>query len=249
MRCTTQRCHAAPGNTSSMARRRPSWASDVTQRTPPDPALAQRAQEGGPARVRLGVDGVEAEQPAVAVGSRADGRDERARRHMSAVPALDVGGVHPNIGKGHVGQIAALQVGHDFVQRPADAGYLGRAHAVHPQGRGHPPRLPRGHAVGHHLGHRRDHRPVGPRVAHEQVLREVAAAAQLGDAKVYGADAGGERALAVAVSLVAVGAGVLGLRVHDLVDERLGHYPNQLLDVDHAVVESGNLGHGGRAVL
>ena len=41
---------------------------------------------------------------------------------------------------------------------------------------------------------------------------------------------------------VAVGAGVVGLGVHDLVDERLGHEPDELPDVDHAVVESGNLG-------
>lgn len=61
-------------------------------------------------------------------------------------------------------------------------------------------------------------------------------------------DARDERALPVAVPLVAVGAGVLCLRVHDLVDEGLGHDPDELLDVDHAVVESGNLGHDGRAV-
>lgn len=37
MRCTMQRCHAAPGKTSSIARLSPSWASDVTQRTPEAP--------------------------------------------------------------------------------------------------------------------------------------------------------------------------------------------------------------------
>ncbi|MFR5090988.1 MAG: hypothetical protein ACLTDR_02270 [Adlercreutzia equolifaciens] len=52
-------------------------------------------------------------------------------------------------------------------------------------------------------------------------------------------------AVAVAVPLVAVGARVLGLGVHDLVNERLGHRPDQLADVDHAVVESRHLGQIG----
>lgn len=84
----------------------------------------------------------------------------------------------------------------------------------------------------------RDHGPVRPRVADEQVLGEVAAAAQLRYPQVDGADAGDEGALAVAVALVAVGACVCRLRVHDLVHERLGHDADELLDVDHPVVES-----------
>lgn len=57
-----------------------------------------------------------------------------------------------------------------------------------------------------------------------------------------GADAGDKPALAVAVALVAVGAGILCLGVHVLVDEGLGHRAEQLPHVDHAIVESGHLG-------
>lgn len=147
--------------------------------------LSQRSQERQPAGAALGVDGVEPEQPPVSVGAGADGGDQRARGHMAAVPALDMGGVQPDVGEGHVGQIPLLQIGHDIVQRLAYAGDLRGAHAVDAQGRGHAPRPPRGNAVCRHLGHRRYHRPVDSRVAHDEVLREVAAAAQLGDAQAY----------------------------------------------------------------
>lgn len=57
-----------------------------------------------------------------------------------------------------------------------------------------------------------------------------------------GARAGGEPALAVSVPLVAGLAGLVGPGVHDLVDQGFGHYPQQLGEVDHVVVESGHLG-------
>ena len=60
-----------------------------------------------------------------------------------------------------------------------------------------------------------------------------------------GADAGDKPALAVAVALVAVGAGILCLGVHVLVDEGLGQRSEQLPHVDHAIVESGHLGRIG----
>lgn len=78
-----------------------------------------------------------------------------------------------------------------------------------------------------------------PRVANEQVLREEAAAPELGYAQADDADAGDEVAFAVAVPLVALAASVLGLRVHDLIDGRLGHDADKLPDVDHPVIESG----------
>lgn len=123
--------------------------------------------------------------------------------------------------------------------------HLAGAHAVSPKRRSHLLHLPRRHAARHHLGYRGDDGPVHARVAHEQVLREVAAPPELGDAQVDDPHAGDERAVAVAVPLVAVGARVLGLGVHDLVHERLGHRPDQLADVDHAVVESRHLGQIG----
>lgn len=50
IRCTMHLCQAAPGNTSSMARLSPSWASEVTQRTPPTPrSLSERKKASHPA--------------------------------------------------------------------------------------------------------------------------------------------------------------------------------------------------------
>mgnify|MGYP000023137853 CR=1 FL=1 len=57
-----------------------------------DPACAQRKQE------RL---------PAV-IGLRVDGGHERGRLHASCVPALDVGGVEPDVGVADVRQIPFL---------------------------------------------------------------------------------------------------------------------------------------------
>lgn len=66
--------------------------------------------------------------------------------------------------------------------------------------------------------------------------------AQLRDPEVDGVDAGGELAPAVAVAPVAVLARLVGLGVHDLVDERFGHHPYELDHVHHAVVESRHQG-------
>ena len=206
-----------------------------------DAPPAQRPQEGEPAGVALRVDRVDPEQAAVAVRPRAYGRDERARRDMAPVAALDVGCVHPDVGERHVGGVPLLQVGHRLVQRLADPRDLARAHAVDAHGGRHALDLPRGNAARHHLGDRRDHRPIDPGVADQQVLREVAPAPELGDAQVDRPDAGDERALAISVALVAVGARVLRLHVHDLVDEGLRHDADELPDVDHAVVESRHL--------
>lgn len=119
------------------------------------------------------------------------------------------------------------------------------AHPVNAEGVGHLLDLVGGDPAGDHLGHRRDRGAVGAAVALDEVLGEVGPPPELRDAQGDAAHAREEPALAVAVALVALGAGVLGLRVHDLVDERLGERPDELVDVDHAFVESGNLGHAG----
>lgn len=128
------------------------------------------------------------------------------------------------------------------VQRLADSRDQAGAHPVDAEGAGHLLDLAGGDPAGDHLGHRRDHDTVGAAVALDETLGEVGPPPELRDAQSYAAHAHEELALAVAVALVALGAGVLGLRVHDLVDERLGERPNELVDVGHAVVESGNLG-------
>ena len=162
--------------------------------------------------------------------------------HAPGVPALDVGGVEPDVGEPGTRQVALLQVGERVVQRRAHPGHLAGAHAVYAHGLGHALHLPRGHAVGHHLGDGGDDRAVRAGVALYQVLREVAPRAQLRDPEVDGAHAGGEPALAVSVPPVAGLAGLVGLGVHGLVDGRLRHHPDQLGHVDHAVVESRHLG-------
>lgn len=113
---------------------------------------------------------------------------------------------------------------------------------VHAHGPRRAPHLPGGHAVGHHLGHRGDDRAVHARVPPDEVLGETTAGAQLRDPEVDGADAGDELVLAVAVAPVAALARLVGLGVHDLVDERLGHHPYELGHVRHAVVESRHQG-------
>lgn len=214
-----------------------------------DPARPQRQQEGLPAVVGLRVDGVEPEQAPVAARAGADGGDERGGLHAAGVPALYVGRVEPNVGVADVRQVAFLQVGDRFVQRRAHPRHLAGAHAVDAHGLRHALDLPDGHAVGHYLGHGGDDRAVRARVALDEVLREVAPRAQLRDPEVDGADAGGEPALAVAVAPVAGLAGVIGLGVHDLVDERLGHRPDELGHARHAVVESGHLGEVARDLV
>lgn len=63
-----------------------------------DPARPQREEERPPAVVGLCVDGVEAEQAPVAARAGADGGYERGGLHAAGVPALDVGGVEPDVG-------------------------------------------------------------------------------------------------------------------------------------------------------
>ena len=205
-------------------------------------ARPQRQQEGPPAVVGLGVDGVEPQQASVAARPGADGGGERGGLDAAGVPALDVGGVEPDVGIARFREVALLQVGDRFVKRGAHPRHLAGAHAVYAHGLRHALHLPRGNPVDHHLRHGGDHRAVDARVALYQVLGEVASRAQLRDPEVDDADAGDQPALAVAVALVAGLAGLIGLGVHYLVDQGFGHHPDELGHVDHAVIESGHQG-------
>lgn len=80
--------------------------------------------------------------------------------------------------------------------------------------------------LNHHSGH--DDQAGGKPVQPRQGPGEVRSRAQLRYPEANGAHAGGELALAVAVSPVAGLAGVVGLCIHDLVDQRFGHRPNEL---------------------
>lgn len=68
--------------------------------------------------------------------------------------------------------------------------------------------------------------------------RYLAAAPELGNAQVDDTDARHEAALRIAVSFVAISACVFSLSIDDLVNERLNHDANELLDIDHPVIES-----------
>ena len=210
---------------------------------PGDAALPQREQEGPPRGVVLGVHGLQAQEGPVARVGRSDGGGHRAAGHVAAVAALDVGRVYPEIREPHAPEGALPQVGDGRVQRLADAGHLAGAHAVGSERAGDPLDLARGDAARHHLGHRRHDRPVDPAVAVDEVVREERPAPELGYPERDRPHAREQAALAVAVALVALGAGVVGLGVHHLVDERLRERAHELVQVDHAVVESGNLGH------
>lgn len=107
-----------------------------------DPACAQRQQERPPTVIGLSVDGVEAEKAPVASRPRADGVHERGGLHAPGVPALDVGGVEPDVGVADVGQVALLQVSDRFVQRRAHPRHLAGAHAVYAHGLRHALHLP-----------------------------------------------------------------------------------------------------------
>lgn len=223
-----QRCHVAPGKTplDRALEALVGVAGDAGHAV--DPACAQRQQERLPAVVGLGVDGVEPQKAPAPARSDADGGDQRGRLHAARVPAPDVGRVEPDVGVGDVRQVAFLQVGDRLVQRRAYPRHLAGAHVVYAHGLRHVLHLPGGHVVGHHLGHRGDDHAVRARVPLDEVLGEVAAGAQLRDPEVDGADAGDELSLAAAVAPVAALACFVGLGVHDLVDERLGHHPYEL---------------------
>lgn len=172
-----------------------------------------------------------------------------ARGDVARISAFDVGRIEPDVGKGRIGETPGLHVLDDRVGRLADPRHPARAHAVHPKGRSDPCHLPGGDPARDYLGDRGDDRAVDARVAHEQVIREVGAPPELGDAQVDRAAGGDERTLAVSVALVAAGACILRPGVHDLVDEGFRHDADEFLDVYHPVIESGHLARDARPLL
>ena len=214
---------------------------------------AQALQEAQPRVVGLGVDDVQAQHAAPAVLVAADGGDDGDGGHMRARPALDVGGVEPDVGHAQARQVAAEELlgigveagrhGADLVLRQALDAHRGR-HLGDLAGAG---------AGGVHLADRGDDRAVDPLVALYDVRGEEAAAPELGYPQGQRPHAGRQLPLAVAVPAVARGvAELVGLGAHDLVGEHLGHRPDELLKVDGAVGEPGQIlrrgGRGGHAL-
>lgn len=67
---------------------------------------------------------------------------------MASVAASEVGGVLPDVGEGHLGEVSCLHVGHDVIERLADARHLRGTHAVDVHLRRYALDLPRGRATG-----------------------------------------------------------------------------------------------------
>ena len=155
---------------------------------------------------------------------------------MGAVSCLYISGVDPEVGKLDVLEGLVLQVGHLLIQCPADAADLARAHLGDTEPCCYPLDLPGRDACGIHLRHGRHHGTVRAGIALDDVIGEVAPHAQLGYPHRGLADTGDEPALAVAVAGVAVLAEHVGLRGHDLVDERLHERSSQLPQIDHSVI-------------
>lgn len=210
------------------------------------PACAQRQQERPPAVVGLGVDGVEPQKAPVASRARADGGHERGGLHAAGVPALDVCGVEPgNQRNGYrerklttsVGtinlRIPKLRAGsyfpEDLIERYSRADRAVVAAVSEMVTNGVSTRKVK--RVAQSMGI--------DRMSASQVSRMCSSL----DESVADLQ---ERDLSdVSYPYVCL-AGLVGLGVHDLVDERLGHDPDQLRHVDHAVVESRHQGRIGR---
>lgn len=202
-------------------------------------AVAQAPQEPEPGCVGLRVDRVDADEVAVTV---VGGRYRRHHGHgadMPTLPGLDVGGIRPQVREPQVVEDASLQVGDRLVERGAHPGDGVLAEPVGTERVGHTLDLPRRDTTGDHLGHGRHDRAVGHGVSLHHVLGEEGPAPELGYAKGDRAYAREQRALPVAVPLVATLALEVGLDVHRLIDDGLGEHPRQLAHVHHPVVEPG----------
>jgi hypothetical protein len=79
----------------------PAWASEITSRTPGQPAGLERAQERGPERLVLAVADVDTQDLAAALSGDAGGDHDSAGDDLAegVVADVDVGGVEVDVGK------------------------------------------------------------------------------------------------------------------------------------------------------
>lgn len=142
-------------------------------------AVADRAQERQPGVVALGVHDRDAQHVPPAPFVAADRGHDCRGRDPALAPALDVGGVYPEVGHAELAKrpgdqlldlgVEALAYGADLVLRePLDAHGLRR-----------PLHLPGAGAGRVHLGDRRHDGPVHPLVALQHVVGEEAVSAGL----------------------------------------------------------------------
>lgn len=207
----------------------------------PHAPLPDPAEERRPRVVALGVDDAHAQHVPPSPRVAAYRGDRGRRRHAPGAAAPRVCGVEPQVGRGKVAQrpgrelfglgVRAGEYGADLLPRyPLDA-----------HGGCDPLHLPGAGAGRVHLGHGRHDGPVDALVALEHVLGEETPRAQLRHPERQRAHVRREHALAIAVPAVARGpAELVGLGAHDLVDDGLGQLPEDLLQVDGAVLEPGH---------
>ena len=155
-------------------------------------------------------------------------------------PALDVGGVEPQVREPHAVEALPAERGDLGVQALAQARDLGLRHGRHAEGPRHLLDLARGDAEHVHLGHRGDERAVRPAVALYEVLGEERPRPQLRDPDPYVPRGREQAPLPVAVAAVgapgaalAVGrpARLVGLRRDERVQEDLQAPPAERLQV------------------
>ena len=99
MKCTRQRCQAAPMNTDCDRGLEAEVVVGDHQLHPGQAAGSQRPQERGPEGAVLGVADVDAEDLAVAGGGDTGGDHDRPGHDPTADAALDVGGVDEHVGE------------------------------------------------------------------------------------------------------------------------------------------------------
>ncbi len=179
-----QRCRAAPGKHSAMARRSPlvGVARDALHAT--YAAHAQVAAEPEPARVGLGIDGGKPHDAADAVGADGYGGDHGGGPHATPAAALDVGGIQEEARHGHV-ELPRSKCGDFGIEPLAYAADPRRRQPVDPHPLCYALDLARRNPVGVHLGHGRRHRLVRPAASLQHPLGEIGSAAQLRDAQRY----------------------------------------------------------------
>lgn len=125
MKCTRQRCQAAPWKTVLMAFFRPVWASEMTSLTTIQPPGFQGPQELGPKRFVLAIADVEAEDFTASVGGNTDGDDHGLGDDAVVDAGLAIRGVEEHVGVAARAEVTAAEHAHFVVEIRANSGYFG----------------------------------------------------------------------------------------------------------------------------
>ena len=86
-----------------------------------------------------------------------------------------------------------------------------------------------------------NHRFIDPRIVNEQTIWEIESPTELWHMRRDLLYTRGKRPLALSVPLVAISTSILCLCIHDLIGRGFCHDADQLLDIDHSIIESWHL--------